>query len=268
MNTIIKDIERTALEELHEGIPAKVRANLGISGQIIGSAFVSIASALPSSAIVLNRAIGVGLEQPESKETIAEIVAAYKVAGVERYFVQVNPDAEPATIGEWLEGQGLEKVRSWQKFGRGREAVAPAKTDLTLRQIGVDDGSDLAGIVCDAFDLGNETRPWIALLPNCPRWHVFMTYDGDVPAGAGAVFINGDSAWMDFGATAPQYRRRGSQSSLLRHRVQFALDQGCLQMFTCTGEAVPGDPQHSYSNIKKAGFLEDYVRLNYAPSKK
>ena len=95
-----------------------------------------------------------------------------------------------------------------------------------------------------------------------------MSYDGDAAAGTGAVFIDGETAWMDFGATSPQFRCRGSQSSLLRHRVQFALEQGCTRMFTCTGEAVPGDPQHSYSNIQKAGFVEDYVRANYAPPKK
>ena len=95
-----------------------------------------------------------------------------------------------------------------------------------------------------------------------------MAYDGDTAAGTGAVFIDGETAWMDFGATSPQFRRRGSQSSLLCHRVQFALERGCTRMFTCTGEAVPGDPQHSYSNIQKAGFVEDYVRANYAPPKK
>jgi hypothetical protein len=36
-------------------------------------------------------------------------------------------------------------------------------------------------------------------------------------------------------------------------------------MFTCTGVDVPGDPQHSYKNILKAGFREDYVRRNFSP---
>jgi hypothetical protein len=32
-----------------------------------------------------------------------------------------------------------------------------------------------------------------------------------------------------------------------------------------TGEAVPGDPQHSYGNIVKAGFAEAYLRENWVP---
>ncbi len=268
MNTAIIDIERTALEALHKNIPEGVCLSLGISGKNIGAGFASIVSALPSSAIVLNRMIGVGHGKPESKKTIAELVEAYREAGVERYFIHIHPDAEPREIGEWLIEKGLEKTRSWQKFCRGEEAVAPISTDLSIRKINANAGNDLASILCDAFDLGDEARPWIALLPNFPGWHVFMAYDGDTAAGTGAVFIDGETAWMDFGATSPQFRRRGSQSSLLRHRVQFALERGCTRMFTCTGEAVPGDPQHSYSNIQKAGFVEDYVRANYAPPKK
>ena len=30
-----------------------------------------------------------------------------------------------------------------------------------------------------------------------------------------------------------------------------------------TGEAVPGDAQHSYSNILRAGFAESYLRENW-----
>ena len=217
---------------------------------------------------MINRAIGVGLGQAETQDTINELVDAYESAGVGRYFVQLHPDAQPGEIVSWLQQRGLEKARGWQKFSRGREAAPQPKTDLTIREIGADNGEDLAVILSDAFDLGDAARPWISQLPKCDHWHVFMTFDGDTPAGTGSVYIDGDVAWMDFGATAPQFRMRGSQSSLLRHRVQFALDHGCRHMFTCTGEDVPGDPQHSYTNILKTGFKEDYVRANYAPPKK
>jgi GNAT superfamily N-acetyltransferase len=265
MQYVAEEIERAALEEFHRVAPSTVRQSMGLSGQTIGSAFVSIASALPASAIVLNRTIGVGLRKPETEETINEIVDAYQAADVNRYFIQLHPDADPSAIKTWLLERGVEKARGWQKFSRGREDTLAPETDLTIKEIGAESGADLAVILSDAFDLGDAARPWVSQLPTCERWHVFMTFDGDVPAGTGSVFINGECAWMDFGATAPQFRQRGSQSSLLRHRVQFALDHGCRRMFTCTGEAVPCDPQHSYTNIMKAGFREDYVRANYAP---
>ena len=70
---------------------------------------------------------------------------------------------------------------------------------------------------------------------------------------------------IDLGATAPKFRGRGSQGAVLARRIECALDLGCQEMVTCTGIAVPGDPQHSYSNIKRAGFRETYIRDNYAP---
>lgn len=158
------------------------------------------------------------------------------------------------------------KGRGWQKFSRGRESVPEPKTDLSIRKIGEDDAAASASILSDAFELGDAVRPWLQLLPTRERWHIFMAFDGDTPAGTGALYIDGDTAWTDFGATSPAFRRRGCQSSLLRHRLQYALDHGCKQIFTCTGEEVPGDPQHSYSNILKAGFKEEYVRFNLAPT--
>jgi GNAT superfamily N-acetyltransferase len=267
MDHLAEELERAALEDLHQAASSDLRSSLGISGQTLGSAFVSVASTLPASAIVINRAVGIGLRKPATEETIQQIIDAYQSMGVDRYFLQIHPAAEPSTISTWLHDRGLERARGWQKFSRGREAVPTARTDLTIREIGTDNGADFAAILSDAFDLGDRARPWLSQFPARDRWHVFMTYDGAVPAGTGSVFIDGEYAWIDFGATAPQFRQRGSQSSLLRHRVQFALDCGCRQMFTCTGEAVPGDAQHSYSNILKAGFKEDYVRANYAPPK-
>ncbi len=267
MQHLAEEVERAALEDLHAAAGPELRAGLGLAGRAMEETFVSIASALPASAIVINRAIGTGLTAPATPESLRDIVAAYRSAGVARYFVHVHPDARPAQIGEWLFALGLEQARGWQKFTRGRETVPSSRTDLSLREIGQESASDWAVIVSDAFDLGEQARPWLAQLPGRNRWSVFMSFDDGVPVGTGALFIDGDVAWADFGATAPQFRRRGSQTALLCHRLEFALDHGCRQVFTCTGEAVPGDPQHSYSNILKAGFRESYVRPNFAPRK-
>ena len=265
MALLSEEIERAALEEVYQAAGPELCNKLGIDGSVIGSAFVLRASALPSSAVVINRAIGVGLAAPETEATVKQIVDAFQSAGIERYFVQVHPDAEPSSIADWLGSLGLERARGWQKFSRGREVVPEPKSDLTIRKIGASDAAASARILSDAFDLGDVSRPWLEMIPTCAHWHVFMSFDGDQPAGTGALYIDGDVAWTDFGATAPQFRQRGSQSSLLRYRVQYALDHGCKQVFTCTGEEVPGDPQHSYSNILKTGFREEYVRHNFAP---
>lgn len=262
-----EDIERAALADLQAAATPQLVDALRLRALPVGAALVSLAGGLPASAIVINRAIGLGLSRPETEDTVGKLVSAYRSAGIQRYFVQRHPAAQPAELADWLLAAGLQKVRGWQKFSRGRDAAPKVETDLRVEQVGPEQGAAFGRIVCDAFDLGQAAAPWLARLPGRPGWHVFMTFDGERPAGTGTLFIQDGLAWFDFGATAPEYRRRGSQSALLARRVQHALDAGCRKLLTCTGEDVPGDPQHSYRNIQKAGFQEDYLRENYAPPK-
>jgi hypothetical protein len=51
----------------------------------------------------------------------------------------------------------------------------------------------------------------------------------------------------------------------MAERLRIANDEGCEHVFTETGEAVDGDPQHSYRNIERAGFQTSVLRQNYAP---
>lgn len=155
MPYLAEEIERAALEDFHAAASAELRARLGIESRTPGSAFLSIASALPAPAIVINRVIGLGFSAPETEETIQGIVDAYRSAGVARYFVQIHPDARPQRMGDWLLGCGLERTRGWQKFSRGREPVPSPKTELTIREIGTGHGADSAAILSDAFDLGD-----------------------------------------------------------------------------------------------------------------
>jgi len=258
-------IERAALEDLHAAAPPALRGELGLQAVAAGSAVVSVAAALPASAIVVNRTIGLGLETPADRDTVDEIVGRYRDAGVARYFIQRHPDAGPPEMVAWLSEAGLERARGWQKFERDTAPAAAARSDLAVRRIEPGEGTMFARIACDAFDLGEAAEPWVAALAGRERWHLFMSFDGAEPAGTGALFVDGNSAWTDFGATAPALRQRGSQAALLAARIDYAAALGCKRLYTCTGEAVPGDAQHSYHNILKAGFRETYIKENYAP---
>ena len=260
-------IERAALADLHAAATPALIDALQLRAVETGTGLVSIGGALPASAIVVNRALGVGLGAPETEATMGAMFDAYREAGVARYFVQRHPDAQPPAIVDWCRAAGLEKARGWQKFARGREPVPDAPTDLRVEEIGSEHGLAFGRLVSDAFDLGPEAAPWLALLPGRPDWRMFMSFDGDEPAGTGGLYIQDGIAWTDWGATAPAFRQRGGQAAVLAARVRCAIDAGCEAIFTCTGEDVPGDPQHSYNNIRKLGFREEYVRENYAPPK-
>jgi GNAT superfamily N-acetyltransferase len=266
MDFASETIEMAALQQLHDAAPAELKRRLGLRNLHLGSTLVSIAGALPDSAIVLNRTCGLGVHEPATEELVDDLLAAYRDAGIGQFFVHLHPDARPSTVYDWLTAREVPPTRGWQKFERGPGDLPGYESTLRVRPVGAEHGEAFARIACDGFDLGDAARPWLALLPTCPDWHAFVAFEGDEPAGTGALFIRGTHAWLDFAATAPAFRRRGCQGALLNARIAHALDAGCTRLFTCTGVAVPGDPQHSYHNILRAGFAESYVRANHAPS--
>lgn len=260
-------IERAALESLHSAANVAIREGLGLTTEDIAGAFVSIAVALPASAIVVNRTIGLGMSEPTTTDAVTDIARAYRERGIDRHFMHVHPKAQPDDIVHWMKDERLAPARGWMKFTRGIEPPPETSTELRIAKIGPAHGSAFGAIASDAFDLGLDAAPWLARLPGKQGWHIYMSFAGDEPAGTGALFIKDGVGWCDWGSTAPAFRGRGGQSALLARRVEDAIKFGCHTIHTCTGEDVPGDPQHSYNNILKMGFRETYVRANFAPPK-
>ena len=167
----IEAVERAALEDMNDAAGRELEAALGIRSRVVGTAFASVAGALPDSAIVANRAIGLGSGNAELEATVDALVALYAEAGVGRYFVHVHPEAQPDALGAWLETRGLEPARAWVKFRRGREAPPAAHTDLDVREATAADADAFGRIECDAFDLGADGAPWLARLVGRSGWH-------------------------------------------------------------------------------------------------
>jgi GNAT superfamily N-acetyltransferase len=150
------------------------------------------------------------------------------------------------------------------KFKRDCSPPPAVSTDLRVECIGAEWADDFGRIVSDAFGMPEACRPMMAGIVHDPRWHLFVSFDGDTPTGAGALFVDHGNGWLEWGATDEAFRRRGSQGAIMAARIALAQELGCENLFTETGEAVEGDPQHSYTNILKSGFEELKLRANYA----
>ena len=204
-------IERAAMEDLHDAADQADITEIGLMSLTVNSSFISVARNLPDSAIVINRALGLGLSSPASREEVRTIVSTYSENGVAQYFTQLHPDACPAGVSEWMRDEGLKPGRGWQKFSRDPVKVEDRQTNLAVREIGAEHGPAFGEIICDAFDLGDKAIPWLAKLAGRKDWHIFMSFDGDKPAGVGALFVRNGYGWTDYGATSPEFRRLGSQ---------------------------------------------------------
>jgi GNAT superfamily N-acetyltransferase len=261
-------IERAALTAQHACADEALRHRLGLQLVPVGDGIASVAAALPVAAVTENRLLGLGLDRPIRAADIAVAAALYRDAGVARFFLHLYAEARTEAVTAALAAAGLEQARAWRKFEhRLDEDLPPVPAGFEVREIGAAHAERFARIVCAGFDLGDAAIPWFARLPGREGWHAFMAFDGTEPVGAGALFVEGEVAWTDFGATDPAHRGRGAQRANLVHRLHAARALGCSRAYTCTGAAVPGDPQHSYRNILRAGFAEAELRENWAPPK-
>jgi len=261
-----------SLEKIeHQAFEAWFRAAMGLDiGEFRwsrvheGDAICYVSSTEPS--ILVNRVLNLGSEYVPTLKQLTDIRSLYRHADRSRFFLHVVPGLLGPDYSSLLTEAGYERYRSWMKFVRGPGEVGPVNTDLSIRRIGSGNAADFASIVGGAFDFDDAFQPAIAALVNDPNWHVYMSFDGDTPAGTGGLYMRNGVAYLDFGATHPDFRRRGGQTGVLNTRIRDALDAGCASIVTMTGEAVPGDEQHSYRNIQKAGFAEAYLRENWIPA--
>jgi GNAT superfamily N-acetyltransferase len=255
--------EVRSLRAWHTAFVAAPIRNFDWRLEQVGDALCSVSSTEPS--ILLNRVLELGSAGPPSESQLRDIRRVYEESGVSRFFLHIVPGRKGDDTDRLLEAAGYSKYRGWMKFARGPGDVRVPRTDLEVRPVGIERGAEFAAIAAPAFDMLERTQPVVALLPGVPGQQAFMSFDGDAAAGTGAVCIDEGVAVLDWGATDPRFRRRGGQTAVLSERIRFALDLGCSVICTMTGEAVPGDPQHSYNNILRNGFEEAYLRENWVP---
>ena len=106
-------------------------------------------------------------------------------------------------------------------------------------------------------------RDWLALLPARDGWHCFVAFEGDEPAGAGALYVAGKTGWLGIGATVPEHRGKGAQSALIAKRIEAAAELGCEVVVSETGKPIDGRAGPSYRNLVRAGLEPVYVRPSF-----
>ncbi|HEY6961786.1 MAG TPA: GNAT family N-acetyltransferase [Gaiellaceae bacterium] len=152
-------------------------------------------------------------------------------------------------LDESLRALGYEPAQAWTKFRRGDDPARPAPTAFR-----VEETLDAA-----VFAVAAAQPEELVAFVGAPGWACFVAWDDDEPAGCGALYADGEVAWLGVGATRPEYRGRGAQSALLAARIEAGRAVG-VRRFSCeTGEE--GGP--SYRNLLRAGFHEAYVRPNW-----
>ncbi|GAB1256350.1 hypothetical protein NBRC116494_08520 [Aurantivibrio plasticivorans] len=261
LSSASESIELNALTAIHQTASPELQQRLGLQLKNIGGIICSTSSKDPS--ILINRCFVSDNRILQDHVTLQKTKDFYSQNAIKKFFLHVtNPSQQTS---EALSHAGFQKARSWMKFSRDTTPHS-FPTKHSVKQITSEHAEHFARIVAPCFDLDETSIPLIASMINHPNWHLFMAFDGDLPAATGALFYENGIGYCDWGATHRDYRQRGFQGALLAARVNAAIAMGAGSIITATGEEVPGDPQHSYKNILRSGFKENYLRENWVPT--
>lgn len=257
----LENIEFEACIDLYRAAPEDVRAAHDIEAFDVGSATCLTCRGL-EPALVFRRAVGLGVERPVSAAELDEVLS-HMQRRAPSYAVPVAPQHKPATLAAWLERRGFSRSYAWMKFRRQCDDAPRADCDLDIRVIGSDLGVEFGRIVAAGFALPATAVPWLGTLPDRANWVCVMAFSGRNPVASGALYVNGDYAWLGFGATLESHRSQGAQNALLARRLSEAKARGAKVAVTETGQRLSDKPNKSYRNILRAGFGETYLRQNY-----
>jgi GNAT superfamily N-acetyltransferase len=258
--TELEQIERAAFRSLWQLVPDDVAQTEGISSAEVGGA--TCVAFRTARTTMLNRAIGVGLERATTEEDL-DAITSFFAGRSERFAIAVAPFARPETLADVLRERGFTAGYGWMKFRRGGHQVPNVPTDLAVLEIEAGRGEDFGGVVAEGFGLPPTFARWWSRIAGARGWHCFVGYSGDEPAAAGALYVEGDAAWLGAAATRQEFRGRGGQGAILAARIEAARTLGAKVIVTETGVLVEDRPSASYRNILRAGFEEAYVRPNY-----
>ena len=253
-------IEAEGYGEIFRAAPDSVRRAHSVDVcEVAGATCILLGAAQGN--LMLNRVNGLGLHGPVSDAHLDEIDAFFRAGGM-RYAIGVSPSAPPELAPRLVE-RGFEPGYAWMKFRRRVEPPPKVETKLRVEEVGRDRGDVFGSIVARGFGMPDLAGDWFAALAERPRFHLFLAYDVDEPAGAGALFAGERVGWLGAAATLPEHRRKGAQGAILAARIRLAGELGLHVLATETGDRTDDRPSNSYRNILRLGFEERYVRPNY-----
>jgi hypothetical protein len=257
----LERIERHSWDDLLRVFPPPLAQALGLETAEINHALLLLASKVPQ--FQFNWLAGTGLNGDDGR-SIPEAVKRFRQAGQRKFIVQIPPGPNSeACVARAREAGLVEQSLAWAKFCRPTSGAPVVSTALAIREVGADDRALFAETAVAGFGMPPPLASWLSQIVGRPHWHAYVSFAGSEPAGAAALYVEGDFAWLGIGATKPDMRKRGGQSALLARRIADAGKFGAKYAVTETGVPQAGQPAPSYANILKAGFEVAYMRPNW-----
>jgi GNAT superfamily N-acetyltransferase len=226
-------------------------------GPPFGNCYVTIdhERQAPAASFNMNRVYLCGKEAGMDSDSIRRLIDLFTHEGIKRFFVWLSPGPDMDIVRGWLEASGLGRMRwtGYPTLCRSTRSPLSFKTELEVREVGVDD------IAAARDQLGQTLWPEYARTAGKEGFFHYMAFDGSRAVAIAALCVFEDIGYLMAAATAESHRRRGAQQALIASRIEHAERQGCAIQVSETLYML----EHSYRNLRRAGFEEVYEKEVY-----
>lgn len=210
----------------------------------------------------VNAAFGMGMSGPVEDAELAMLEAFYMDRGASPV-VGVCPLAHPSFMTAL-------RLRRWVLDGfehvmvrlLGAEDLVAVPTGIEITPAESDEDRGIWALVAATgfsapLDPIEEQVKLAAIAVERPGTRLYIAWVDGKAAGTGELYIEDGVAWLSADTTLPQFRGRGVQQALQRHRLAEGAARGCTLAAT---ECAPGSG--SQRNMERVGFRIAYTRAD------
>jgi GNAT superfamily N-acetyltransferase len=213
--------------------------------------------------LAYNRVIGLGVHEQATKRDIDDIIRLYRDAGAARFFVQVAPTLHQSDMSELLLDAGFERYNTWVKLYHEPDREAAYHDVHEVQIIGSDKRALFSDILVEAFDWPQHVGTLLSASVGAAGWTHYVIHHKGEAAACAALHCSHGTANLTIAASRPAFRSLGLQQALIRRRISDAARAGATRITAETGSDTPTQPSPSFRNLRRAGFIQAYERINW-----
>ena len=259
----IEAAEARAWTDVYSAAPEDWAAEVGLGFREVAGALVIQWAA--TGRRYFSRAIGLGVIEPASGESIDEILRGWEEAGISMFLLQSLPHCRPEGYEDLLRERGLEPFDAQDRVIRdGSPLEQPGEGELSVERVTAETADEWAEFVQRIYRL--DTGPWLQRLIGRPGWHEYVARENDEIVAARGMFIGPDgAAWLGMDAPVPGVMTDDYEpdAALCAFIVADGLQRGATSFLADIELPSPELDTPAYGYFAGLGFRRPYVRTHW-----
>jgi hypothetical protein len=259
---LAEQVEAEWMYRVQRNAPEDVGAALGMASTRLDEGVVMAMRFDPTN--YWSKALGFGFDVPVDHALVSKIAKFYMDHAIHSAVLQFAPSVLPHDWADICAAHALVDAGYWVKWAHDLKKINPPLTDLRVGEVEPASATPWASVLLRGFGMPEgELSRMLAPVVGRPGFRCFAAWDGTDIVAVGNMFVLGEVAGLWADATLGSHQRRGAQSALLTIRLRAALEAGCRVVYVETAPDGPEEPNPSFRNMRRAGFIPLYRRRNW-----